>query len=134
MSDCGRVVCKVNFSPSVTRHSSYKTVETLTITLSQFLNRVLNGQQSGLDLAKLNIVPGASFWILAIDVLVLDYAGNLYDAVMLAIKGALHTTRLPVCTIEQVGGKYEFDISDEETEIVEGIDDVPICITLNKVD
>lgn len=38
-----------------------------------------------------------------------------------------------MCTIEQVGGNYEFDIADEETERISGVENMPLCITLNKV-
>ena len=40
--------------------------------------------------------------------------GNLYDAVFLAVKAALHSTRIPVVSVTSVdGGEPELELSDD---------------------
>lgn len=132
--DRGRIVCNVECSPSATRVFDPRQVEEMCNEYSQLMNRVLNAPHGGIDLKALCIIPGSTCWILNIDALVLDYGGNLLDAIFLATRGALHNTRIPRATVEQSDGRLEFDIADEETEIVRGWEDVPMCVTLNKVD
>lgn len=37
------------------------------------------------------------------------------------------------CTVEEASGKFEFDISDEETESLQGWRDVPVSVTVCKI-
>lgn len=131
LHNAGMVVCQVDSSPSLSRVSDAREIENLCIQSSEYMNRLLNSSKSGLDLQKLVIVPGVSHWILYIDVLVLDYAGNLMDAIMLATRAALINTRMPKCVVDNTGGHFE--VADDETEVVPGSDNVPICVTLNEV-
>ncbi|TPX72353.1 hypothetical protein SpCBS45565_g00437 [Spizellomyces sp. 'palustris'] len=131
--DRGRIVCNVECSPSATRIFEPRDIEDMCNEYSQFMNRVLNGSHGGVDLKALCIIPGSTCWILNIDVLVLDYGGNLLDAIFMATRGALHNTRIPRATVEQSDGRVEFDIADEETEIIRGWEDVPLCVSLNKI-
>ncbi|KND00790.1 uncharacterized protein SPPG_09154 [Spizellomyces punctatus DAOM BR117] len=131
--DRGRIICNVECSPSATRIFEPRDIEDMCNEYSQFMNRVLNGSHGGVDLKALCIIPGSTCWILNIDVLVLDYGGNLLDAIFMATRGALHNTRIPRATVEQSDGRVEFDIADEETEIIRGWEDVPLCVSLNKI-
>jgi len=100
------------------------------------MNRVLNGPQGGIDLKSLCIIPGAQCWIIYVDVLVLDYDGNLLDTIFLATRAALQNTRIPKTEIQDIGnGQLEFEISDdiEDAEKIKGWEDVPVTVTLNKV-
>jgi len=47
------------------------------------------------DMAKLCIEPGKEVWIMFVDVHVLDYDGNLFDAANIACMAALRTTVVP---------------------------------------
>ncbi|KAJ3277374.1 Exosome complex component RRP42 [Borealophlyctis nickersoniae] len=131
--DVGRVVCTVDCSPSATRIFDPRDVEDMCNEYSQFLNRILNGPHGGLDLKSLCIVPGSTCWILNIDALILDYGGNLLDAILIATRGALHNTRIPRTMVEQSDGHVEFDIAEEETEVVNGWENVPACVTVTKI-
>ncbi|RKO86997.1 ribosomal protein S5 domain 2-type protein [Blyttiomyces helicus] len=131
--DRGRIACTVECSPSATRVFDPRDVEEMSNEFSQLLERVLNGPHGGIDLKALCIVPGSTCWVLNIDALVLDYGGNLLDAIFLAIRGALHNTRIPRATVEYSDGHVEFEIADEETEIVKGWEDVPVGVTMNKI-
>ncbi|KAJ3181028.1 Exosome complex component RRP42 [Gaertneriomyces sp. JEL0708] len=132
--DRGRISCNVECSPSATRGlMEPQDVENMCIEYSQFMNRVLNGDQGGIDLKSLCIIHGSTCWILNIDVLVLDFGGNLLDIILVATRGALHNTRIPKAIIEESDGKVDFAISDDETELVRGWEGVPLCVTLNKI-
>ncbi|KAJ3018903.1 Exosome complex component RRP42 [Thoreauomyces humboldtii] len=131
--DRGRIVCNVECSPSATRIFDPRDVENMCNEYAQLMNRVLNGAHGGVDLKSLCIIPGSTCWILNVDALVLDYGGNLLDAIFLATRGALHNTRIPRATVEQSDGRVEFEIADEETEVVRGWEDVPVAVSLSKI-
>ncbi|TPX35330.1 hypothetical protein SmJEL517_g02288 [Synchytrium microbalum] len=131
--DRGRVVCNVECSPSASRSSDRKELDNMATEYSEFMNRVLNAPHGGIDLKALLIVPKTSCWVIYIDVLVLDMGGNLLDTIFLATRAALQNARMPKVMLEQVGGRYEYDVSDEETEIVKGWEDIPIAITYCKI-
>lgn len=70
------------------------------------------------------------------DALVLDYGGNLVDAVFMGTRAAIFDTRIPKTEVQDLGdGNFDFEVLDdaEDTEVVEGREDMPICVTLNKV-
>ncbi|KAG0261877.1 Exosome complex component RRP42 [Mortierella polycephala] len=90
----------------------------------------------GINLSKLCIIPGQQCWILYIDALVLDYGGNLMDAILMGTRAAIFDTQIPKTEVQDLGdGQFEFEVLDdaEDTDIVEGREDMPICVTLNKV-
>jgi exosome complex component RRP42 len=116
-SDREYVQCNVDYSASF-KLDSVKT--------SQFFTRLLNNQKY-IDLEALNITSSYN-WCIIIDVLVLDYNGNLYDSVMLAIKAALHDTKMPRSTVKE----NTFDISQEETESIPGLN-IPVCVSFNTI-
>ena len=87
-------------------------------------------------MTKLCIIPGQQCWILYIDALILDYGGNLMDAIMMGTRAAVFDTKIPKTEVQDLGdGQFEFEVLDdaEETDLVEGKEDMPICVTLNKV-
>jgi len=53
---------------------------------------------------ELCIIPGEKIWLCFIDIHIIDYDGNLFDASSLAALAALLTTKVP---IEQLKGKLE---------------------------
>jgi len=66
----------------------------------------------------------------------MDYAGNLMDAIFMGTRAAIFDTRIPKTKIQDLGdGQFEFEVLDdvEDTDNVEGREDLPICVTLNKV-
>ncbi|PKY20584.1 ribosomal protein S5 domain 2-like protein [Rhizophagus irregularis] len=132
----GRVVCNVECSPIASQQFAGRGADDFNNELTQMLDRVLNGPQGGLNLEKLCIIPGQQCWIVYIDAIVLDYAGNILDTIFMATRAALYNTKIPKTIIQDRGdGEIEFDISDdeEEWERIEGWDKVPVAITLNKI-
>lgn len=63
-----------------------------------------------IDVKKLCIVPGEKVWIVFIDIHILDYDGNLFDAASLASLAALMTTKVPIerlkTTLEKLQEKF----------------------------
>ncbi len=100
---------------------------------SEFLTRILNGPQGGIDLKSLSIVPGALSWVISIEALIVEFGGNLLDTLLCAIRGALFSTRVPRVTVETSEGHYAFDVSEEETELLKGREEIPLSVTLTKV-
>ncbi|TPX47096.1 hypothetical protein SeMB42_g03469 [Synchytrium endobioticum] len=133
IQDRGRVVCNVECSPSASRSTDRRELENMALEYSEFMNRVLNAPHGGIDLKALLIVPKTSCWVIYIDVLVLDMGGSLLDTIFLATRAAMGNARMAKVLLEQVGGRYEYDISDDETEIVKGWEDIPITITFYKI-
>ncbi|KAJ3191337.1 Exosome complex component RRP42 [Irineochytrium annulatum] len=129
----GRVVCSVECSPSSIKNVDARDVETMCNEYGELMNRVFNGDHGGIDLKALCIIPGSTCWILYIDALVLDYAGNLLDAIFFASWGAIQNTLIPKVSLEESMGHYEFEVADAETETLAGKDDVPVAVTLYKI-
>lgn len=58
------------------------------------------------------------------------------DAIFIATKAALFNTRIPKTQIQDMGdGEFEFEVLDdvEDAERLEGVENVPVGVTLNKV-
>jgi exosome complex component RRP42 len=64
------------------------------IELARVVDRGIRESKS-INLAKLCITPKEKVWILFVDIHVLDYDGNLFDASALAALAALSTTYIP---------------------------------------
>lgn len=63
------------------------------------------------ELDKLCLEPGEKVWIVFIDIHILDYDGNLFDAASLASLAALSTTTVPAARFE-VGEDYPLPLKD----------------------
>lgn len=105
------------------------------IELSRVVDRgIREGKTISLD--KLCIIPGEKVWILYIDIHVLDYDGNLFDAGTLGALAALTNTFLPLsryeesddrklevehyplaCTMVKLGDKLVVDPSADEEKV-----------------
>lgn len=88
-----------------------------------------------LDLRRLCIVPRQYCWKLYVDVLILECGGNVFDAVSLAAKAALHNTRVPRVTAdEQDGCAVELQLSDDifDCERLD-VGRVPTLVTVCKI-
>jgi len=83
-------------------------------------------RESGcVDTGKLCIVEGEKVWIVFLDIHVLDYDGNLFDASTLACVAALHTAKMP---------KYEDErVIYEERAGPLPVTDKPVSTTFAKI-
>jgi ribosomal RNA-processing protein RRP42 (EC 3.1.13.-) len=64
------------------------------IELARVIDRSLRDPKA-IDLKSLVMRPGEKAWVLWVDVYVLDYDGNYFDASMLGVMAALMNTKLP---------------------------------------
>jgi exosome complex component RRP42 len=80
------------------------------IELSRVVDRGLREGEI-VDMSDLCIEPGEKVWIMFIDVHVLDYDGNLFDASALAAVSALASTKVPASQYE-LGDDYPLPIKN----------------------
>jgi len=86
-------------------------------------------------LEKLCILPALQCWKLYADILILECGGNLFDAVSLAVKAALHNTRVPRVTgAEMDGGQVDLTLSDDPHDCWRlDVTSAPLMVTLCKI-
>ncbi|KAL7746591.1 hypothetical protein RI367_008118 [Sorochytrium milnesiophthora] len=134
-----RFECSVECAPTAAPMFGGKTVDDVNNDLSQLVMRILNPRVLvGLDFHQLSIIEDAQSWLVYVDALVLDYGGNVVDALIMAIKAALMRTRVPRTTVVELGGDaggMEFEIDDdvENMKLISGVDTLPLCTTVNKI-
>ncbi|KAI9325882.1 ribosomal protein S5 domain 2-type protein [Zopfochytrium polystomum] len=131
--DRGRVECHVQCSAGAMKSLDPRQVEVMCREYADIMTRMFNGDHGGLDLKALSIVPGSTCWVVYVDALILGYGGNILDPLFIAANGALRNTLIPKCSVEEAGGRYEFDVADEETEVLAGVENVPAVVTLHKI-
>ncbi|KAL0081842.1 ribosomal protein S5 domain 2-type protein [Phycomyces blakesleeanus] len=132
----GRISCNVECSPSASQQFEGRGADDLNNTLTLALERLLSGPQSGLDLDKLCIIPGQQCWVIHIDAMVMDCAGNLFDCIVMTTRAALFNTRIPKTEIQDLGdGEFEFEVMDdvEDAEAIAGWENLPMSVTLYKI-
>ena len=101
------------------------------IEMARVIDRGIRESKS-LDTSKLCIVPGKWVWSVMVDIHVLDYDGNLFDAGNLAVINALWNTKIP--KIEEVNANCD------EPKIISGehgdylpMRDKPISTTFARI-
>jgi exosome complex component RRP42 len=80
------------------------------IELARVVDRGVRESQV-IDVEKLCIAPGEKVWIIFIDLHVLDYDGNLFDAASLAALAALSTAKVPAERF-QLGENYPLPMNE----------------------
>ncbi len=95
------------------------------IELSRVVDRALR-ESHALDLEKLCIVPNEKVWLVNVDIYILDYDGNLFDASCLAAISALLDARFPKLEDDKV-------IYDEKTNEKLPIKNKPVEVTFAKI-
>lgn len=123
------VDCSANASPEFEGRGGDELGAMLAKTLENAYNH-----KSAIDLESLCILPGKQCWVLYIDALVLECGGNLFDCVSLAVKAALHNTRIPNVTVSTEEGGVELEISDDPHDCRRlDVSSVPVTVTMSKV-
>ncbi|NHJ46735.1 MAG: exosome complex protein Rrp42 [Asgard group archaeon] len=99
------------------------------IELARVTDRAIR-ESNAVSQEELVIIPGKLVRILFIDIYVLDYDGNLFDACNLAAVAALLNTKLPeVKVIDEETGEHEI----LETTKPLKMDHIPISATFSKI-
>lgn len=114
------------------------------VELSRVTDRCMRESQV-IDLEKLAIIPGEKVWMIFLDLHIIDYDGNLFDAAVLGAMAALMNARIPetscegdevvidyekmiplpirdkalMCTFAKIGGEMVIDPSLEEEDILD---------------
>ncbi|CAO1330046.1 unnamed protein product [Diamesa hyperborea] len=108
--------------------------EELAMEISNCL-RLAYSSMNAFDLRSLCIMPKHQCWKLYVDILILQCAGNLYDAISLAVKSALYNTRIPrVSSALLDGGNVDLVLSDDPHDCDRlNVETVPILVTVCKI-
>lgn len=122
--------CSANASPVFEGRGGEALATTIVTTL-----KAAFGFDQCLDLKSLCLMPRETCWILYVDILLLECGGNLFDAVSIAVKAALHNTRIPKVIIgsgEQ--GAVELEIPDDPFDCLRlNTANIPCLVTVSKV-
>lgn len=132
--DRGRLEFFVDCSANATPAFEGRGGESLATSIARILQRAYASPDS-LDLKKLSVLAGRTCWILYVDILVLEVGGNLFDAVSLAVKSALASTKVPVVQVTAVdGGEPEIEIEDDPGACTRlDLSRAPILVTLSRI-
>ena len=154
----GRLVFSVDCSANATPEFEGRGGDDLATEISGLLSRAY-GHSSVFDLGQLCVLKGSQCWVLYIDILILECGGNLFDAVSMGVKAAMHSTRIPnvkvvhtmcvprlqaalhpmiFCCHYQVtavdGGEPEMELSDDpyDGKRLE-LSNAPVLVTLTRI-
>uniref|UniRef100_A0A182NDE8 Ribosomal RNA-processing protein 42 n=1 Tax=Anopheles dirus TaxID=7168 RepID=A0A182NDE8_9DIPT len=130
----GKIDFFIDCSANATPEFEGRGGEQLATEISSTLAKAYESQK-GLDLSSLCIMAKQQCWKLYVDVLILECGGNLFDAVSLAVKGALFNTRIPrVSTAMLDGGSMDLILTDDPYDC-ERLDvaTAPILVTVCKI-
>jgi len=114
MPDQGNLIVNVELLPLAYETFEPGPPDENAIELARVVDRSLRDSKA-VDLSKLVIIPGKKVWTLWLDIYVLDYGGNIFDACTLAAVAALYNTKLPKVEIEGDNIKI---IREEKTDVI----------------
>lgn len=97
----------------------------MAIELARVVDRGIRESKS-LDFKKLCITPGEMCWIVVIDIVTINDAGNLFDAAALAALAALQDTLLP----EHAGLALDYK---KKTKVRLPMTMLPVSVTVSKI-
>jgi len=127
------VEVSVECCPSASPEFEGRGGDELNLELARTMERYLNAEAT-LNLQTLCLVPGKHCWVIYVDALVLDSAGNLFDALSIATRAALLTTEMPVVTVVEGVGTDDYELELEVDSLTPlPLKDVPIFVTLTRI-
>ncbi|KAG5678251.1 hypothetical protein PVAND_007943 [Polypedilum vanderplanki] len=108
--------------------------EELALEISNCL-RITYASPFAFDLKSLCILPKHQCWKLYVDILILQCAGNLYDAISFAVKSAFYNLRIPrVNSALLDGGNVDLVLSDDPSDCDRlDVQSIPILLTICKI-
>jgi exosome complex component RRP42 len=96
-----------------------------TIELARVVDRGIR-ESEVIDLDKLCIIPGEKIWIIFIDIHIIDYDGNLFDAASLAALAALFNAKVPITQLMPMLEKIKEQYPDAAGYLQEHPEDYPL--------
>jgi len=132
--DRGRIEFSVDCSANATPAFEGRGGDDLAADISRILSSSYECPDV-LNLEPLCILPGKHCWILYVDILVLEVGGNLYDAVSMAVKSALYSTKIPVVSVTAIdGGEPELELSSDPFSHTRlKVDKAPLLVTMVRI-
>lgn len=132
--DEGKISFFVDCSANATPEFEGRGGEELAMEFASTLENAYRSRQA-FDLKALSILSGQRCWKINVDVLILECGGNLYDAISLAVKGALFNARLPKVTAAVMdGGAVDLALSEDPFDVVRlKVESAPLLITICKI-
>lgn len=130
----GRLEFFVDCSANATPDFEGRGGENLATEISQALARAYHSAHV-FDRRQLGVLAGQQCWVLYVDILILECGGNLFDAVSMAVKAALSSTRIPKISVTAVdGGEPELELSDDPFDGAKlDLGSAPILVTLLRI-
>jgi exosome complex component RRP42 len=107
--DCGVLSTAAEFVPLASPDFESGPPRENAIELARVVDRGVR-ESEVVDIKKLVITPGEKVWIVFIDIHILDYDGNLFDAASLGALAALMTTKVPILRFLQSGTLEKKDL------------------------
>ena len=130
----GRLEFHVDCSPNASPSFQGRGGKNISDSISSVLSRVYRNNNV-IDLESLCVVPQKHCWIVHVDVLILEYGGNILDAISIAVKAALYNTDIPnleVSTGDE--GELEINLPDDPLDVKQiSTNNCPVLITLSRI-
>jgi len=128
----GKINVSVECCPSASPEFEGRGASELNTELAAVIQRSLESS-SGINLESLCLIPGKQCWIVYVDALVLDSAGNLFDALSIATRAALSNTTIPTVNVIRgdVSNNFELELDPDNTWAIP-VENIPITVTLTR--
>lgn len=103
--------------------------------MSEEISTILNKAYESIRLESFCIAPHVKAWVVDVDISVLSFNGNIYDAISFAVKAALATSAIPnMVAAEEDEGERELQITDDPFDTwTPDVSNIPCLVTLSKV-
>ena len=116
--DCGVLTTNAELIPMASPEFEAGPPDEKSIELARVVDRGIRESEM-IDLEKLCIEPGEKVWVVFVDIHILDFDGNLFDASSLAALAALLTAKVP---------NERFDLGEDQPLPIKN--DPPISLSL----
>lgn len=127
MPDSGVLTTNAELGPIASPEFELGPPDEDTIELARVVDRAIRESEC-IELEKLCLEEGEKVWVVFVDIHVLDYDGNLFDASSLGAIAALKTSYLPALKEDGETVDYE-NRTEEKLPVI----DTPISVTYTKI-
>ncbi|MEX2739530.1 MAG: exosome complex protein Rrp42 [Candidatus Wukongarchaeota archaeon] len=125
----GVLTCNAELTPIASPFFESGPPDEQTVELARVVDRGIR-ESKAVDLEKLVLIPGEKVRVCFVDVYVLDYDGNLFDASEIAASVALMAAKVPEVEVNEDTG--EITVLDKKQLLP--ISNIPVSATFAKID